>query len=317
MPNNPLSVIVLGYTRFAETTGPCLASLAADPDFPSWDVILVDNGTDEQIRALSVQAAVAYPTLKLLRLDQNAGFAGGMNAGLRMAQGDPIILLNSDLLVPPGMIGRLADALRNHPRAGLISPVTNAAGNEQQIFIDPAADVMQQGRAFADAGEDGCVSAYRLDFCCVGLSRKAYETVGGLDEGFGPGYYEDFDYSLRVRQAGLDLLVAENAFVYHEGGGSFGRVSREKKALMARNRRLFLERHGRDTSIPNRRETNLAVLTQYVEAAQAGRAPPAYRVANRLRLAETDVPKGPWKRWRYRRKVAAVARRLRAAGCAV
>jgi len=312
-----ISIIVLGYTRFAETTGPCLESLARDPDFPSWDVILVDNGTDETVRALSQQAAVTYPTLRLLRLDVNAGFAGGMNAGLRIARGDPIMLLNSDLKVPAGMIGRLAAALRSHPEAGLIAPVTNAAGNEQHIFTDPAQDVMRQGHAFADAADNGCVMPYRLDFCCVALSRKAYEILGGLDEAFGPGYFEDFDYSLRAKRAGFDLLVAENVFVYHEGSASFGRASRAKKALMARNRRLLLERHGGEVRLVNRRETNLAVLAQYAAAAEVGRPPPPLRVANRMRLAVTDVPKGPFKRWRYRRRVAAVARRLRAAGCAV
>jgi GT2 family glycosyltransferase len=311
--NKPLSVVVLGYRRFAETTGRCLASLAEDADFRSWDVILVDNGTDADDRACYVEAAGRYPTLKLLRLDQNAGFPGGMNAGLQIAEGDPIILVSSDVVIPAGMISRFATVLQNNPSAGLIAPVTNSAGNEQRIFIDPAADAMEQGRAFAEASPDGNVSAYRLDFCCVALRRAVYETIGGLDEAFSPGYYEDFDYSIRAKKAGFDLLVAENAFVYHEGGASFGRMSAEKNALIARNKRLFLDKHGEGTCLPHARETNLAVLVQYHDQVQAGRPPPAYRIANRLKLAAADVPKGIWKRWKYRRQAELLNQRLKAA----
>jgi GT2 family glycosyltransferase len=233
-----------------------------------------------------------------------------MNAGLRIARGDPIILVSSDVLMPVGDVARLAAALQNHPRAGLVAPVTNAAGNEQQIFIEPVPDVMAQGMAFAEASPNGCVAAYRLDFCCVGLRRAVYEVIGGFDEAFIPGYYEDFDYSLRAKKAGFDLLIAENTFVSHEGGGTFGRVSNEKKMLIARNKRLFLDKHGHDTWLPHVREGNLAVLAQYIEQAQAGSPPPAYRIANRLRLAATDVPKSIWKKWKHRRRTADLERRL-------
>jgi GT2 family glycosyltransferase len=309
MPKKPISVIILGYTRFEETTGRCLASLAEDPDFSKWDLIVIDNGTNALTAQKYVQAAAQYPTLKLRRLETNTGVPGGFNAGLRFAQGDPIILVTSDVLIPAGTITRLAVTFESHPRAGLIAPVTNAAGTEQKIFIEPAGDVMEQGRAFAEAAPDGSVLAYRLDFCCVGLRRAVYEAIGGLDEAFSPGYYDDFDYSIRAKVAGFDLVVAENAFVYHEGGGSF-RVSREKKALIARNKQLFLQKYGRDTWLPHLRDCNLEVLGQYVDQVRTGSAPPAYRIANRLRLAATGLPKGPWKRWRYRRKLATVARRL-------
>jgi GT2 family glycosyltransferase len=309
MPDKPISVVILGYSRFEETTGRCLASLAEDPDFAAWDLIVIDSGTDAPTAAKYRQAAAQYPTLKLSRLETNTGVPGGFNAGLRLTQGDPIVLLTSDLVVPAGAIARLAAAFDRHPRAGLIAPVTNNAGTEQKIFIEPTGDVMAQGRAFAEATADGYLSAYRLDFFCVGLRRGVYAAIGGLDEAFSPGYYEDFDYSLRAKEAGFELLIAENIFVYHEGGGSF-RVSPEKKALIARNKRLFLHKHGRDTWLPHLRDGNFAALGQYAEQTQAGHSPPALRIANRLRLAETDVPKGPWKRWRYRHKLAAMARRL-------
>lgn len=315
LDRQPPSVIVLGYNRFRETTERCLASLAEDPDFGSWDVVLVDNGSDANNCDAFVQAQIRYQAVRLLRLEQNAGFPGGMNAGLRGVHGDPIFLVSSDVLIPSGTIGRLLAALDSHSRAGLISPVTNAAGNEQRILIElqqPESVALEQGRVFAEAGEGECVSAYRLDFCCVGLRRKVYETIGGFDETFSPGYYEDFDYSLMAREVGFELLVAENAFVYHEGGGTFGKVSAENQTLIARNKQRFLDKHGRNTLLPHVRDANLAVLGQYAEQAEGGSPPPALRIANRIRLAGTDVPRSFFKRWRFRRKVAALQKRLAA-----
>lgn len=312
LPTQSPSVIVLGYNRFRETTERCLASLAQDANFNSWEVLLVDNGSDAENRQAFVEAQARYPGIRLLHIERNAGYPGGMNAGLRNVQGDPIYLVSSDVLIPPDTIGRLNEAFHSHPRAGLIGPVTNAAGNEQRILAEAESDLatLRQGQAFAEAGVGNCVSAYRLDFCCVGLRRDVYAKLGGFDEKFIPGYYEDFDYSLMARKAGFELLIAENAFVFHEGGGTFGKVSAEKKALIARNKRYFLEKHGRNTLMPHVRDGNLAILEQYAKQAEAAMSPPVLRIGNRLKLAALDVPRSFFKRRRYLARLAALQKRL-------
>jgi GT2 family glycosyltransferase len=308
-----ISVIVLGHNRFYETTDRCLASLAQDADFQSWDVLVVDNGSDAENRDAAKRAAGRFPGLRLICSERNAGFAGGMNIGLEQARGDPIVLVTSDVLVPPGTIRRLADSFEARPSAGLVGPVTNTAGNEQCIFVEPGlapAEILRQGLAFADAGPDRCYAAHRLDFCCVGLRRRVYETLGGLDQAFNRGYYEDFDYSLRARQAGFEVLIAENAFVYHEGGGSFGRASKENRALIARNKKYLIRKHGRDTLLPHVRDGNLSILEQYAERAARGAPPPPIRLENRLKFAATQFPRSFFKRWKYRYRVAALRERL-------
>jgi hypothetical protein len=113
----------------------------------------------------------------------------------------------------------------------------------------------------------------------IDLRRKVIESIGGLDGVFGLGYYENIDYSLGTRIAGLALLVAENAFAYHRSGGTFGRISRR---LIARNKQRFLDKHGRDTLLPHVRDGNLAILGRYAEQAEGGSPPTAFRIANRL-----------------------------------
>ncbi len=306
------SVVVLSYNKFAETTGRCLDSLADDPAFSSWDVVVVDNASDQKTRSSLAATEAKYPSLRLIFSETNRGFAGGMNLGMRQARGDVFILLNSDTIVPPGTIARIADGIRSRPEIGLLGPVSNAAGNEQGIYTRSkrAQDAIAEGIEFANAAHGGQpIAAYRLDFCCVALRRDAYETVGELDERFGRGYYEDFDYSLRVRNAGFDLAVLEDAFIYHQGSASFKELGKEIRNLIARNKALLLEKHGKGIEFPHSRDANLSVLNQYALMSEASKPPPC-RVSNRLALAKADRPRSWWKRWRHDRRVAQVEQSL-------
>jgi GT2 family glycosyltransferase len=276
--------------------------------------VVVDNASDQKTRSSLAAAAEKHPSLRLILSETNRGFAGGMNLGMRQARGDVFILLNSDTIVPPGAIARIADTIRSRPEIGLLGPVSNAAGNEQGIFTKRTRpqDVIAEGIEFANAAHARSpIPAYRLDFCCVALRRDAYETVGELDEDFGRGYYEDFDYSLRVRNAGLDLAILEDAFIYHQGSASFKELGNETRNLIARNKALLLGKHGRDVRFPHSRDANLSVLNQYLRMSQEGQPPPPYRILNRLTLAKADRPRSWWKRWRHARRVAQVERSLR------
>ena len=313
-PAKPLtSVIILSYRKFEQTTAACFRSLTLDPQFPDWEVIIADNDSGPETRRALAELGEQFPAARLLLNESNLGFAGGMNSGLREATGDVICLLNSDTVIAEGAIGRLADRLRAERRLGLAAPVTNAAGNEQKIYLSTEASpeaVIREGAQYANCGPGGRIRAYRLDFCVVALSREVYEAIGGLDEAFGRGYYEDFDYSLRAMNAGFDLEVAEDAFVYHQGSASFGSANKEMKALIAENKRRLIEKHGTDTIFPHLRDANLSVLRQYTERMAAGEFPPAYRIRNRLQLASSGQPRGPLKRWRYRRRLAEVSRQV-------
>ncbi len=316
-PRPRVSVLVLGYNRFDDTVGKALASLYADPDAAQWEVIVVDNASDEANRAAFIAAQERYPRIRLHHLPVNRGYPGGMNACLALATGDLFVLVSSDIIVPVGTVARLAAALDANPSAGLIAPVTNFAGNAQQIHVEPGLAteaVIERGLAYANASDGGaaCLPAYRLDFCCIAMRRGVYDQLGGLDEQFIPGYYEDFDYSLRARTAGFDLLIADHAFVYHEGGGTFGRMNDAKRQLATRNRAYFLQKHGPDVPMPHERDANLAMLEAYADAADAGTPPSPTRIANRVLLARVRRPKGILKRLRYRKQLTALRRRLAA-----
>jgi GT2 family glycosyltransferase len=307
-----ISIIILSFNNYQETTGKCLAALATDHDFRNWEIIVVDNASDTNTQQQLREARIRYPEVNFVFNPQNIGFAAGNNIGIKQATGDIFILLNSDAFPTPGMLARLVEHFARDEHLGMIGPVTNAAGNEQCIYTkaDNMEDKINEGLLYAASGAREVLSAYRLDFFCVAIPRHVFKLVGGLDEAFGRGYYEDLDYSLRVKAAGYRLGVAEDTFVYHRGSSSFGKMPGETKVLLKRNKRLVVQKHGNGVIFQHVRQANLAILSQYLDRQVTGTEVPGYRISNRLQLAHSGLPRSWFKRWRYLRSVSIVERLL-------
>lgn len=308
-----ISIVILSFNNYDETTGPCLNFLSADPDFTTWEVIVVDNASDSLTRQKLSEIEPLYKNVTIIFNESNLGFSAGNNVGIKLATGDILVLLNSDAFAPPGMINKLALCLAADNGLGMVGPVTNAAGNEQCIYTTDSDmnEKLREGLQYASADGSEVLSAYRLDFFCVAIPRRVLNQVGLLDEDFGRGYYEDLDYSLRVKQAGYRLGVVEDAFIYHRGSASFEKVPRDTKQLLKRNKRLIFSKHGRSIVIPHMRLANFLVLTQYLSRKLAGENISEYRISNRLQHAKSSLPKSWFKRWRYLRSIAAVENNLR------
>lgn len=307
--NTTVSIVILSYNDYPGTTGLCLDSLSADPSFKTWDVIVVDNASDAATREALLKAQTQFPSVRFVLNERNVGYAAGNNIGMRMATGEVVILLNSDTIAPPGMIDRLAAHFAGNDKVGMIGPVTNAAGNEQAIYV-PATSIeakIEQGLRYANSGGHELLSTYRMDFHCVAISRAAMTATGPLDEEFGRGYYEDFDYSLRVKQAGFELKVAEDVYIYHRGSASFGKMPQETRDLLKRNKKRIMRKHGSEVKFLHLRDGNLSMLAQYAEMKAAGLPVSEYRIQQRFEHALNNRPKSWFKRWRYLNRVRKLA----------
>lgn len=307
-----ISIIILSFNNYEETTGKCLHVLAEDPDFEKWDVIVVDNASEQITRKKLNEARLQFPHVRFILNEQNVGFSAGNNIGIKQSMGEVIILLNSDAFPSPGMMRKLAEHFNHDAGLGMIGPVTNAAGNEQCIYTNTRnyEEIREEGLRYALSGGREILSAYRLDFFCVAIPKIIFEKVGHLDEEFGRGYYEDFDYSLRVKEAGFKLGVAEDVFVYHRGSTSFGKMPNESKTLLKKNKKLILKNHGSSVLFPHLREANLSILSQYSAAKDNGLSMPNQRIMNRLQKAKNELPKSWLKRLRYLRSLRKIETKL-------
>jgi len=203
------------------------------------------------------------------------------------------------------------------PEVAMVGPVTNAAGNGQRLPL-PGVDLQAVPAIGAAAMQlrTGLVTpSYRTDFFCVAVRRAVWQQLGGLDRIFGLGYYEDFDFSLRLRRAGWQQVIAEDVFVAHVGSASFSAMGSKQHELMRHNRQLMKQRHP-DVHFEHVREGNATVLRALVaQAAQTGwtdalRARAAWRAA----ALAWDEPRSPFKRLRWRWKNRDLRRQLAVAG---
>ena len=241
------SIIVLCYNGLEETTRPCLESIIKNTPAGSYELIVVDNasvdGTAEYLKAF----AAKHENVVLQLNDINKGYAGGNNDGIKLAQGQYIVLLNNDTLVPKEWLERLLKILKEQPSVGLVGPVTNSAGNEQRIELEGLNEKNYEeiAAAYIERQKGVWFNTEKLGFFCVAMRHTLPDKIGYLDEKFGIGMFEDDDYCVRAKKVGYTLAVVEDCFVYHKGSVSFKKLATgDYIEIFNRNRNYFYEKHG-------------------------------------------------------------------------
>jgi GT2 family glycosyltransferase len=204
-------LVLLSWNR-ADVLVPCVERLLRHTALPS-RLLIVDNAsTDRETLAyLERVQGTAWMEVAVLRRSKNEGYAVGMNDGLRHTSSPWICLLNNDILVTDGWLAEMLRVAEANPQIGLLNPMSNefSVGPTQP---GPAIDAAARARR-GGAGRwlETCVG---VGFCVL-LPRDVFEQIGYFDERFRFMYFEDRDYSWRVRQAGFICAIAEGAYVYH------------------------------------------------------------------------------------------------------
>jgi GT2 family glycosyltransferase len=218
------SVIIPNWNG-AEHLPTCLDSLRAQT-FTDFETIVADNGSIDGSLALLERD---YPAVRVLALDENRGFAGACNAGMRAAQGELIVLLNNDTEADPRWLTEVVAAFERRPEVGMVASkmllfdqrdVFHTAGDFYRVDGRPGnRGVWQRDEGQYDEeeyvfGACGGSAAYR---------RTMLDQIGLLDEDF---FYscEDVDLAWRAQLTGWRCVYAPRAVVYHKlsatGGGA-------------------------------------------------------------------------------------------------
>ena len=246
------SIIILSHNTLRWTRA-CIESIRQHTAAGTYEIIVVENASvDGSAKWLKSQQDIVC-----IFNEENVGFPAGCNQGMKIAKGDALLLLNSDTVVTPRWLDNMLLALYSAEDIGAVSCLTNRCSNFQQIDV-PYCD-WEEMLEFAESFNHSDPQKWRPWFWLVGfcflLRREVYEAVGGMDEIFSPGNYEDVDYSLRIRKAGYNLLLCKDTFIHHYGSVSFYGATtpevRENKrkayqAIIARNRERFCRKWGVD-----------------------------------------------------------------------
>lgn len=302
------SVVMISYNNFDTTTGPCLDSLLANGNERAFEIVVVDNASSDQTPKMLKKIAAENDQMKVILNQTNRGFAGGNNDGVAAASGDIVILLNSDTLVPAGAMEKLSSLLQNNRDWGLLSPSTNQAGNEQKIYThgNDSRTILKEGEKWCRHSNEDWFESERLDFFCVAIKKSLYEELGGLDEIFGLGYYEDTDFSIKAARKKHKMVYTEGVFVYHQAGKSFSKHGRDAvKKLMKANKKKLIQKHGNTFKLHHMRDMNLKIMKAYAERAGDRQKDAVYRknieykFKQRMKLAQTLFPNNPFKKIKY------------------
>ncbi len=241
-----VSIVILTFNQL-DYTMECLAALELHTPEPH-EVILVDNGSkDDTVHWLESQAA-EKPNYRLINNGKNRGFAAGCNQGMAVAGGDYLVLLNNDVVVTPGWLTGLIECHRAEPLVGVVGPLTNNASGIQGLgnIESGGMELLDSfARSFRVHHRYRRVASRRLVGFCMLFSRTLYQEIGGLDERFGTGNFEDDDFCLRAAIAGYRNLIAGDVYVHHHGSVSFKGANVDYRAVLTGNWSLFREKWSR------------------------------------------------------------------------
>ncbi len=256
-----LTIVIVTF-KSKGVVEPCLDSLAADgylPEGPHGTVEIIvvascsGDGTAED-------TAASYPTVTVVPLDENVGFARSCNIGIRRSASPSVLLLSPDCIVQPGAIAALRAELNARPKAAAVGPSLTYASGVPQISARHFPSVKQEfvhhlapianwiGIEDAVAEQPKRSTAVdAISAACMLMRRDALEDFGILDESFFR-YYEGADWCKRARDAGWEIRHLPNVSVVHTGGPAAAEsgedmLSGPSREIYIDSRRTYFRKH--------------------------------------------------------------------------
>ncbi len=233
-----VSIVIPNYNgkHFLED---CLTSVFAQ-DIQDQEVIVVDNGsTDGSLEYLNT-----YPGVRTIAMDKNYGFCGAVNAGIKAAESEYVILLNNDTEVDKNFAKELLNAIQADEK--IFSCSSKMVQFQDRTLMDDAGDYYcALGWAFG-RGKGGSVENYTESVdvfaACAGAAiyrKKMLESLGYFDENHF-AYLEDIDLGYRARIQGYRNVYAPKAIVYHVGSGFSGSAHNAFKVKLSSRNSVYL-----------------------------------------------------------------------------
>lgn len=223
----------------------CIESLRYQ-SYKNFEVLIVDNGSkDKSVEYMKcLESYENNLNIKVIYLDENLGFAGGVNVGLAASDSEFIILLNNDTEVFPDYVEMLVNAIEKSEKIFAVNPLMINAHNKE--LVDDAGD----GYSLLGWGYQIGVGERVKDFtkkrtvfsACAGASiyrKSILDEIGYFDE-MHFAYLEDMDLSFRARLRGYIIGFEPKAKVYHLGSATSGSKYNSFKVRLAARNNIYL-----------------------------------------------------------------------------
>ncbi|MFC4767578.1 glycosyltransferase [Effusibacillus consociatus] len=234
-----ISIILVLYNK-AELTYQCLETIKAHADVP-YEIIIVDNNSSD---ATSELLGKIKNTI-IIKNRENIGFLKGSNQGAKLARGEWLLFLNNDTQITPSLLSILIQTAEKTEHCG-------AVGGK---LIFPDGKLQEAGSIIWN---DGSCSGYgrgddpfkpeysyvkEVDFCsaaCLLIKNAIFKEAGMFDEIYHPGYYEETDLCMKIRELGYKVIYQPSAVVIHYEFGSSSLSEAMKQ--QSKNKEIFAKK---------------------------------------------------------------------------
>ena len=213
--------IVLAWNHI-EDTMLTLSTLLASKGV-EFETVLVDNAsTDDTVERVKS----AFPEVKIIQSDKNLGVSGGYNLGMAYAtsqNADYMLVANNDIEIDPEMLANLVRRMEQDPSLGMVMPLIYHYYDDRERYwctgghwrsFPPTIKMSN----FNKSSKQVSLLPETIDFapsCILLLSGEAVRKTGMFDTSYF-FYYDDWDYSIRMREAGYRIGLVADAWMWHK-----------------------------------------------------------------------------------------------------
>lgn len=237
--------------------------------------IVVDNGSTDGTKEATKNLKLKNMNYKFIETGKNLGFAGGNNVGIRNSlknKNDFIVIVNDDVVLEKDFLTKMVDFMKKNPQIGVSSPKIYFTKDNKEVIWYAGGIIdwnniytTHRGVDEVDKGQfDKSINTDLASGACMIINNKVFDKVGLLDEGFYL-YWEDADFSQRLKEKGYEVIYYPKVKVWHKVSASAGGIgSRSNDYFLIRNRYYFATRYAKV-------RTKLAVLRDTLKLAFIGR----------------------------------------------
>lgn len=256
----PVAVILLNWNTPVHTAN-CIASLQQYADEQLFDIIVVDNGSaDDSLAILKSR----YPNMVYIDNGENLGFAEGNNRGVEYSIANNYtysLVMNTDTLVDEDIVAKLSHHLKQHTQAAAVQPAIYWLHDKTKIWNGKGGFNKVLGITYSDKTipkpTDTFENAEWVTGCCMMIRNEILSKAGMFNKQFFL-YFEDVEFSFRMRDNRYEVHYLPTCKMYHEAGVS-AKVSAPKKEgflspvihyYISRNHIWFLRQYGNPILYP-------------------------------------------------------------------
>ncbi len=255
LPSPPPLVSLIIPTRNAlALVRQCIESIQKRTEYPNWEIILVDNGSDDPAALAYFERLAQQPHLRVLRDDRPFNYSALNNQAVAMARGELVALVNNDIeVMSPGWLSEMV-SLAMQPGVGAVGArlwYPDMTLQHGGVILGPGGCAVHAHKALPRglngyAGRAALIQSFSaVTAACLVVRKSLYTQVGGLDEVNLSVAFNDVDFCLRLREAGYRNVWTPYAELLHHESATRGEdVAPEKRERFERELAFMQQRWG-------------------------------------------------------------------------